>query len=183
MKRRVLWLATVMVTAAVSSLATVAFGDPPSPTTGTGTFITQVKTVAVDFDWGTTSSTTFTDLPGASRTINVGRGSHLLLARFSAQTRCFGSVPFDACMVRIVVDNGATITPMVPIADGIDSVAECKLSSGEPCFLNEGFQYRAIERFLTVGPGTYTVKVQFAVQSSATTLDFSGGEFTVELSL
>lgn len=179
MKKRMLWLATVVVTAVVSSLATVAIAGTPR-TTGAGTHITRVKTVAQDFDWGSTSSTTFTDIPGASRTINVSGESALLLTRFSAQESCRGSVPFDACSVRIVVDDGSTITPMEPdFAHGIDSVTDCKASSGT-CSVNEGFEYRTIEQFLTVGPGTYTVKAQFAVQSTATTLIISGGEFTLE---
>ena len=90
------------------------------------------------------------DLPGATTTITVPDASQaFLLIRFTAESACYGRVT-GWCSIQILV-NGQQAHPISGESYAFDTVT------------NEGPEYEghAAEKVSgTLGPGTYTVKVQ-----------------------
>lgn len=114
------------------------------------------------------ASTQFLDLPGASTTITVPANTRAhILARFSAASSCGGS---GYCDVRILI-NGLETEPdnVVPIFKYSDGGA---------------FDSRSIDRSSRVplGPGVYTVKVQYrnASENDGSSFALTNWSLTVE---
>lgn len=164
MRRTVILVAVVAATLVVASGVAVAVATKLS-----GGAINQVK-VAQETTATTTTSVSFVDLPGASVRVSVPSGEKgLLLARFSAESACYNTTPGSNtndlwCGVRIlaVKDGTTTERPLQPDEDfAFDSTDKGTESSAS-------WEGHATDRSLLVGPGRYTVKVQYFASSSAT---------------
>lgn len=114
-----------------------------------------------------TTSTTVSDIPGATRTIVIPPSTTgLLLARFSGQSDCTGSTAGSLCLVRLMYQkNGAgQFLPLVD-APGWKTFDSSEASSG-------GRESHATEWVSgSLGPGSYEIKAQWSVQASGMTFD------------
>lgn len=173
MKRRLGTVALVVATAILTSLAHSVIAGPPPPVTGTGTDLNRVKVVGTTGGQAT-NSTTFVDLTGASANIKVDAGqTALIVARFGATSFCT-IAQFDICIVRILIGgveaDPASLSPF-------DSVPFCGASSGT-CSAGDSGEAHSLERWRTVGPGTYAIEVEFKTGSGAS---FTLANWTLEV--
>jgi hypothetical protein len=151
-----------------------------SPTGKSGSAITKVK-VLRETVAQTTSSTSYVDLPGSTTTISVPSGHHaLILARFSAESNCTdGSAP-DFCTVRIRI-GGASAAPASEIDFAFDSVDDPSNCTNALLGTNCGWESHSMDRSRgPLGPGTYTVKVQWAVTDAAAVFRLDDWSLTIE---
>lgn len=102
------------------------------------------------------SSTTFTDVIGASTTVTVPAGrTATVVAQLSADSVCSDGSPGDVCLLRLMLD-GEQMRPTANGAPVFDSVDDG--SSGQ------GRESNAVVRFAEgIGAGTHTIKAQAAV--------------------
>lgn len=126
-------------------------------------------------------STTFVNLDGASIPLKVpNNSSRHIIARFAAESNCGGPVEASGhnCMVRIVAvrSNGRRIQldPAEATDFGFDSVQSGTGQDSE--------ESHAIEGSKRLSEGTYTIRVQVAVSSSAAIFIVDDWHFTVEVS-
>jgi hypothetical protein len=126
----------------------------------------------------TTSSTSYVDVPGATHTVVVPSGrTQLVNARFTAESNCTRAIPSLGgwCSTRIVAQRigGATVelSPQAGIDYAFDNVA------------TDQFEGHAMERSARLGAGTYIIRAQRAVTSSAITFRLDDWHFAVERSL
>ena len=139
--------------------------------TQTGKAVNQV-TVVTESEISNTSSTTFSDLPGASVTIKVPAGKfQLVQARFSAESICFGNVGFSWCSIRILADGNE----MLP-TNGINFAFDSTATNAQPDAFFKGL---SMDRTLVLGPGTHTISAQWAVRNSGLSFQLSDWTFTV----
>lgn len=111
-----------------------------------------------------TSSQTFTDIPGASEAVTVPTGeTGRIYVWFNAESACSGGTGSQYCNVRILV-NGTEIEPAAGTDFAFDSTdqADETASSWE--------SHGMIRVSPVVNAGTYTVTVQGRTTSAATTL-------------
>jgi hypothetical protein len=111
-------------------------------------------------------STTYTNVTGATATVDVPAGSNgLIIARFTASSICG---PSGGCRVRILIGGvEGSPTEVSPYdTGGSDSSTE--------------YEGHAVDRSATVGPGTYTVQVQAARGTGITFFDLDNWHLTVE---
>lgn len=160
MKQRLTIVLAAAVTALVTTLAMLVIAGPPPTVTGTGTDLTRVKVIG-STGAASTASGAFVDVPGATANIKVDPGqTALIVARFAADSRCSGPLG-GACVVQILI-GGVEADPATG-GTTFDSVPACSTSgSGETCAVQDFLEAHAMERWRTVGPGTYTVEVEFA---------------------
>jgi hypothetical protein len=127
--------------------------------------ITQVK-VKGDTSAQTTTSTSFVNLTGASVRITVPRHQRaLILARFSAETDCTGGSTGQWCSARILI-GGVEASPASGVDFAMDSVDADDVSC-DP--LTCGWESHSMDRSRgPLGPGTYTVRVQWRVNGTPT---------------
>jgi hypothetical protein len=111
-----------------------------------------------------TSSTVFSDLPGAAVTVSVPGGtSQLINARFTAESNCTRANPALGgwCSARIVAQRIGVLPVPPPVelnpVAGLDYAFD---SAG-----TDQHEGHAMERSLRLATGTYIVKVQRAVTS------------------
>ena len=118
-----------------------------------------------------TSTTTYATLPGALTTISVpSRQRALVIARFSGESYCDGGTTATWCTVRIMI-GGAEGHP----ASGSDYAFDTD-SGGD-----DWWEAHAVERVSRVlNPGTYTVRVQWAVTDALTTFRLDDWTLVVE---
>lgn len=126
-------------------------------------------------DIATTSSASYVNVPNAQIRIIIppAGGSRLVVARFSAESKCSGTAEGAACSVRIIALNAGTsvateMHPQMGIDFAFDSV-----SSPDPD--NDGAEGHSLERSLRLNPGTYLIRVQWAVSAANTTFELDGG--------
>ena len=129
-----------------------------------------------------TNSILYVDLPGANVVVNVPAGaSRLFIARFAAESQCFGAAaaPAGYCSLQVVATNisGASV-PFDPAA-GIDYAFDTN-PAGAADDLWEG---NAMERSKRLGPGTYRVRVQRRVTNTSTVFRLDDWHFSVETRL
>jgi hypothetical protein len=136
-----------------------AIGSPA--TSKGGKSITAVKVVR-ETAAQTTGSATFVDVPGASTTITVPAGQRaLILARFSGESNCSSGDVGGWCSLRIRI-GGASGAPASESDFAFDSVdsSEAAGCDADLC----GWESHSMDRSRgPLGPGTYTVKVQWSV--------------------
>ena len=107
-----------------------------------------------------TNSISFINLAGAQIRIIIppAGGSRLVVARFSAESLCSGNGA--RCLLQIIAFNADTsvTTEMHPqtVDFAFDSVST-------PVGENDNFEGHSHERSLRLNPGTYLIRVQFAV--------------------
>jgi hypothetical protein len=160
MRRTTLLPLVVAVTLCLASGVALA-----ATTVVQGNAINKVSVVREDQvqNLGPNTSTTFVDLPGASTTVTVPAGQRgLLLARFSAESDCESDGP-GYCSVRIVATpTGGQSTEMQPAA-GLDFAFDSPDAGGAGV---DTLDAHSMDRSLVVGPGNYTVKVQWAAATT-----------------
>ncbi len=159
MRRMIILVAVVAAMLVVGSGVAVAVATKLS-----GGTINQVR-VARDSSATTTTSQSPVDVPGASVRISVPSGQKgLILARFSAESACYNTDGIantgEWCTVNIlaVKDGTGTVTYLGPGDDFAFDAAEAS---------NEEWEAHAIDRSVVLGPGTYTVKVQYETSYSS----------------
>lgn len=110
----------------------------------------------------TYSSTSWTEVAGASTTVHVQDGHHgHVMARFAAESACYGADTY--CGVRILVD-GVELAP----TSGSDFAFDSSDNNSET---SSSWESHATERISdVVGPGSHTVKVEVKVHNGAATL-------------
>jgi hypothetical protein len=118
----------------------------------------------------TTNAVTYEDLPGGLATIQVpgGGGNWYVVARFDAESICLG-LDGSWCSVQILIGG----TPGGP-DDGDNYAFD---SPGDSP--GEDWEGHALTRSRLVGPGTYEVKVQWALVD-ATSFRLDDWSLTVE---
>jgi hypothetical protein len=123
-----------------------------------------------------TSSTTYAALPGATvaLTIPSSGGSRLIIVRFTAESQCYG-VENNRCTVQIVAIDQSGNLPTVPLnpADGgitFDST---------PFSADDLWEAHAMDRSIRLDPGSYVIRVQWAVVGAATTFRLDNWHLTV----
>ena len=167
-KRR--WkLLIVLVAAFAAGILTVvgalALATPPGVTRVSGGSNAKVA-IARGSAQATTTNDTWGNLPGASVNIKVPSGQKaILLATFSGESICSGGAVADECDIRIMF--GSKEGKPGPAAPNSGAAFDSNFT---------GADYRemhAIQRSLgPLGPGTYTVKVQWETCCGTTfTLD------------
>ena len=176
MRRTILLLASVAVAMVLASgvafaLVTFAFGGP----------IERVA-IARESSASSSNSTAFVDIPGASVSVFVPSGAtKLIMARYSAESVCFGGT--GLCSVRIVARNSTTgaITLLQPAASGAatEFVFDSTDAGRET---GSSWESHSTDRSLRLGAGSYTIRAQRAVTSSATTFRLDDWSLTVEQS-
>jgi hypothetical protein len=124
-----------------------------------------------------TSSTTFSDVPGASVVVAVPSGrTQLINARFTAESLCTRGNPAlgGICSTRIVAQRigGATVelNPQAGLDYAFDSVA------------TDQYEGHAMERSIRLGVGTYIVRAQRAVTNNAISFRLDDWHLAVEKS-
>ncbi|MGH2663026.1 MAG: hypothetical protein ACRDH8_09535 [Actinomycetota bacterium] len=111
-------------------------------------------------------SGSFTDVTGATATIDVPAGTNaLIVARFTASSICVGG----GCYVRILIGGVEADPPNVSPWD-----------SGGVSDANIDYEASAMDRSRTVGAGTHTVQVQARLGSGATFFDLDNWHMAVE---
>jgi hypothetical protein len=176
MRRTILLLASIAVVAFLASGAAFAV-----VTVVSGGAIDQVRIVRQDTEFST-QSTSFVDIPNTQVGINVPAGTtRLIMARFSAESRCVGGSGFPQlynCSMRIVAVNTATgaLTELQP-ATGRDFVFDSTDANTETI---GSWESHSMDRSLRLDAGSYRIKPQAAVSSSATFFSLDDYSFTVE---
>jgi hypothetical protein len=161
-KRRILIAGAVTVVA----LGVVAATAISVVTTRNGGHQTGVR-VARSTDATTANSTSYVNLPGATRTFTVpARRQRLVIARFTGESRCDGP---GYCTARIIQD-GVEMAPTV----GFDF----RFDSGS----TDRWESNAMERSIIAGPGTHRVRVQYAESNPPTSFRLDDWHLSVELS-
>jgi hypothetical protein len=157
---------------ALFATAGIAIAVAAGVTKVSGGSITQVR-VARGANATTTNSTTYVNVPGASQKISVPNGQHaLILARFSAESYCFGtSVAGNYCSVRIMI-GGSEGAPATGFDFAFDTLGDA----------NDWWESHSIDRSRVVGPGTWTVRVQYGVTDANTDFRLDDWSLTVERS-
>jgi hypothetical protein len=146
-----------LVLGAVLATLAVQAATAGTTTTVAGRSVTAVKVVRDKTD-STTGSTSFEDLPGASTTITVpAKTRALILARFSAESVCVGPQSAQTiCSVRILI-GGQEADP----ASGSDFAFDSANWGADGPY---SWESHSMDRSRgPLGPGTYTVKVQYLV--------------------
>jgi hypothetical protein len=122
----------------------------------------------------TTTSTTFVNLPGSGVTFGVPSGTtRFIEARFTAESRCIGGPPGNWCSVRIVVRNTVTgvtreLHPRSGSDFAFDSVAD------------DFWEAHAMERSIRLGPGRYSLTVQWMTTDASTLFRLDDWHLAVE---
>jgi hypothetical protein len=164
-------IAASVVTALVT--AGIAIAVVPGRTIAGGGPITAVK-IARGANATTTSSTAYVNVPGASRRITVASGQRaLILARFSAESECSGGPPGSWCSVRIMIGN-AEGKPAAGLDFAFDSVGVGPTDDSR--------ESHSMDRSRVLGAGTWTIRVQYAVNNTATNFQVDDWSLTVERS-
>src|SRR5205814_482584 len=153
MRRLASLVGVIGLAIALTLIVQVALG---ASATDVGKTLTSVKFLS-DTSVQTTSSTSFVNLPGAATSMTVPSNTKaLIIVRFSAQSLCSGDAG-TWCSVRVLV-GGVEADPAKGLIFHFDAA--------DP---QAGFGFaaasHAIEREAgPLGPGTYPVTVQYAVQ-------------------
>ena len=120
----------------------------------------------------TTTVNSYVDLTGASVPVTIPTGGRLIRARFAAESKCEGSAG-QTCLVRIVAFNtGSSATLELNPQAGTDFAFDAVGTD-----LAEA---HAMERSRRLTPGTYNIKVQFAVTGIMVASTLDDWHFTVE---
>jgi hypothetical protein len=156
-----------LITLTIATVLAGLFGTAASfaaVISGTGGPLIRVDTRS-STDFGLTDSTSFVTLSGTAVRIVIPTtgGSRLVVARFSAESDCGGTVALEWCSVRIIAFNIGTsvLTEMHPQA-GLDFQFD---TVPTPTPDTDDRESHSVERSLRLNPGTYLIRVQFAVSA------------------
>lgn len=144
----------------------------------------QEETVIASADTSSsTSSTTFTPLPGSTITLEVPPGAEArVIARFSGESRCYSSGGIGAyCRLRIMRQVGPSFTDELDPAVGTEFVFD---SNEGGSTLTNSYESNSITRHDTVGRGgTYTYRVEYLSSSASNSFTLDDWTFEVESDL
>jgi hypothetical protein len=159
----------IAATTLVATLTTLAVAGA-TLNAGSGGAIGAVRVVSGGGSSGT-SSTSYVNLPGASGAITVPPGHHgLILARFTAESFCDNTTDDSGyCSVRIRID-GNDMRPAVGMNFAFDTLVDGTT-------VTDWWESNSVEHWRVVGPGTHTVRVQFAVTNA--NVDFELDDWTL----
>jgi hypothetical protein len=139
-------------------LGAVLAGTAIAATSANSGAVTAMAVVRSSNNATLENQTDFVDLPGARATITIPSGQKaVIVARFSAPSACDAAQPnyVGQCFVRILIGSVAG-------APSDKQAFDTDQNGGG----NDGFEAHGIERSRTglggLGPGTYTVQVQWA---------------------
>jgi len=172
-RRTILLLASVAVALILASGTAFAL-----LTIASGGSIERVQ-IARETSSTITNNVAFNDVPGAAVSVSVPAGStRLIMARFSAESACYGGAGAQYCKARIVAVNAATgaVTELSPKSgsnfafDSTDSVTETSAS----------WEGHSMDRSDRLDAGDYRVMVQQAVSDAAVTFWLDDYSLTVE---
>jgi hypothetical protein len=170
MHSRKIWRVAAVVFALGLAGTLVSTAVAATTITRSARTLTRVKLVHSNTGTSTTSPT-WVDVPGAATSITVpscGRSTcAVILARFSAQAVCANS----RCWVRILI-NGKEADPTGGVIFDVHSNSEG---------ITKHIATHGIEQsraYFT--PGTYPVKVQYRVDTSAGFIEFNFSTLVVE---
>jgi hypothetical protein len=163
----------VCVAVAVGVVGGVAFAAVNGETTISAKGLSAVKVVRGP-NSASTSSSAWTDVPGATTKIKVKSGTHaVLVVNFSAESNCTGTSG-DWCTVRVRIGHKSALP-----SDGTDFAFDSADASGDTS--GNGWKSAAMQRSSNrLGAGTYTVKVQYAVVNGATDFRLDDWSMSVE---
>jgi len=120
----------------------------------------------------TTSSTAYVNLPGGAATIGVPSGeAAVILVRFSGESQCSGGAAGNWCSVRVLID-GVEANPAAGLDFAFDSVSAAAAQ--------DFWESNSMDRSRTVGAGTHSVVVQWAVTNAATVFRLDDWSLTAE---
>ena len=122
-----------------------------------------------------TNVAAFNNLPGALISVAVPAGtSRLITARFTAESQCTG-LAGRYCSVRVVAFTATggviELNPQAGLDYAFDSVA------------SDNWEGNALERSIRLGPGTYRIVVQRAVNVAGTLFRLDDWHFRVDLNV
>ena len=153
----------------IGMIATVAaLFAPVLPAQATSLVATKINAQTISgTGWQTVSDTT----------INVNiPSSRLVIARFTAESACYGSGSGNWCSVRIVARRGSTEIEFDPVVgtdyafDSTDNGTE----TGNP------WEGHAVNRSKRLSSGQYQILVQARTTSNSTTIRLDDAHFEVE---
>ncbi|HET7679595.1 MAG TPA: hypothetical protein VFK79_05610 [Xanthobacteraceae bacterium] len=130
-------------------------------------------------DVASTSSTSFVNLPNAHVRIVIPAtgGSRLVVARFSAESTCGGTSLPSFCQVRIIAFNtGTSVTTEMHPQAGVNFAFD---SVSVPAGASDAAEGHSVERSLRLDPGTYLIRVQWAVTAADTNFNLDDWHLTV----
>jgi len=140
------------------------------------TFVTNGKTISHvnvtrENIASVTNTTFYTNVANGFTTIVVPSGENaLILARFSAESACYGGTGY--CSLRILI-NGVEMDPVASVDFAFDSTDLGRETAGS-------WESHSMDRSRVVGPGTYTIVVQRLSTQSATFFRLDDWSLTVE---
>lgn len=150
--------AKVAVVAALA-VALVAGGAYAATLQKNGGPVKAVRAVTAD-GLGSTTATTWTDVPGMSLTVGVPSGERgLLVITFAAMDHCTAGASAGYCNIRVLVD-GAAAEPSQVVFDSTEDSGTGNVNSWE----TNSMQFVAGP----IGAGKHTVRVQYSITGSAT---------------
>jgi hypothetical protein len=130
--------------------------------------VTETDEVSID-------SETFVNVPGAQVKVTIPQqgGSRLIVARFSAETRCIIPGGASWCAARIVAVQDGTATELYP------QVGE-NFALDSPGATDDLWEGHSMERAIRLAPGEYFIRVQAAVVGDGVTFLLDDWTFRVE---
>jgi hypothetical protein len=174
------WRLLVVLAVSVATLlfASLAVLATSTPTSESGGSLVGIQ-VARDTGAQNLNTTSFSNLSGAAVSLRVSAGTrYLVLATFSAESRCDG--PNNSfCSIRIVaVPSGGSATSLHP-KSGTDYAFD---SPGDAP--GTDWEGHSVQRSIRLSGGsngrTYTIRVQGTLQSGATNFALDDWHLTVE---
>jgi hypothetical protein len=166
-------IGVIGVAAAIGVVGGVALASVNGESTISAKGLSAIKVVrgpnATD-----TASSTYTNLPGAITKIKVPSRTHaVIVVDFSAESNCTGtSVAYCSVRIKIGRHSGQPNT-------GTDFAFDSADASGDTG--GAGWKSAAMQRSSNrLGPGTYTVKVQYATVNGATDFRLDDWSMSVE---
>jgi hypothetical protein len=159
-----------------AEVSEATLGKVPSATKSDNGIAAKVVADADPSDKGSeTMSQAWSTVPGAATTITVPTGGALVIARFTGESLCSFESTSGVCLARIVLDpqGAASAVDMSPGAGVFDEI-DFGTSGGAQ------EQSHAIDRSISASPGTYTVAVQYKVDSDGALFRLDNWHLTVE---
>ncbi len=164
--------------AAIAAIATAAIGAFAATAIAFGTSDGKAQVSMSNVTETAATSTSSVAWANLNSTIPLSVPSEGLLvnARFTAESLCTQKA--GICRVRIVADDGATLTELDPVS-GLDFAFDTSTGNASIDDLAEG---HAMERSRRLPKGDYRIRVQYSVSAGSTKFTVDDWHFTVETS-
>jgi len=162
------WLRNGLATgAAVASLMLIGPARAPAAGTAISCGASNSSVVRAEITDFTTKSASFVDIPGAAATLTVPVAlTRCVKVRFFASARCKTTNANDVCLLCVTVNNSAGM---------VHPQANIPFAAEDNKFVAHAFQWTT-----RLGAGEHTVRVQAAVQNTATSFVLTAWTMDVE---